>query len=172
MRSLVLFCWLGAIGSTTALLPRTFKTVATSSTLLNATPVMSSTKMKVPIFDEVCETTGVTLTRFMNEVAMLNPELRELASLFGAIDTACKAISNQVKRSQLPSSETLGYQGAVNVQGEDQKVQNKRKRKMLWVAADRFILTSYSQLFCDRNWMSLQINCSNGRCDSLVDWGC
>jgi fructose-1,6-bisphosphatase I len=26
-----------------------------------------------------------------------------------------------VKRSQLPSSETLGYQGAVNVQGEDQK---------------------------------------------------
>jgi fructose-1,6-bisphosphatase I len=26
-----------------------------------------------------------------------------------------------VKRSQLPSSETLGFQGEVNVQGEDQK---------------------------------------------------
>ena len=77
--------------------------------------------MRVPIFDEVCDTTGVTLTRFMNEVAMLNPELRELVTIFGAIDTACKAISNEVKRSQLPSSETLGYQGAVNVQGEDQK---------------------------------------------------
>jgi fructose-1,6-bisphosphatase I len=79
------------------------------------------TKTKAPVFDEVCETTGVTLTRFMNEVAMLNPELKELTTLFGAIDTACKAITNLVKRSQLPSSETLGYQGAVNVQGEDQK---------------------------------------------------
>jgi len=78
-------------------------------------------KMKVPVFDEVCGTTGVSLTRFMDEVAMLNPELAELNSLFGAIGTACKAISNTVKRSQLPSSETLGYQGAVNIQGEDQK---------------------------------------------------
>jgi fructose-1,6-bisphosphatase I len=58
----------------------------------------------------------------MNEVGNLNPDLKELTALFGAIDTACKAISNLVKRSQLPSSETLGYQGAVNVQGEDQKV--------------------------------------------------
>ena len=41
--------------------------------------------------------------------------------LFGAIDTACKAISNLVKRSQLPSSETLGFEGNVNVQGEQQK---------------------------------------------------
>jgi len=57
----------------------------------------------------------------MSEVAMLNPELTELTSVFGGIDTACKALSNLVKRSQLPSSETLGYQGAVNIQGEDQK---------------------------------------------------
>ena len=84
-------------------------------------PAMARSKTKVPVFDEVCDTTGVTLTRFMNEVAMLNPELRELTTLFGAIDTACKAMTNLVKRSQLPSSETLGYQGEVNVQGEDQK---------------------------------------------------
>jgi len=57
----------------------------------------------------------------MAEVAMLNPEIAELATLFGAIDTSCKAISGLVKRSQLPSSETLGYQGEVNIQGEDQK---------------------------------------------------
>jgi len=86
---------------------------------IEASPI--ETKTKAPVFDEVCDTTGVTLTRFMNEVAMLNPELRELTTLFGAIDTACKAISNLVKRSQLPSSQTLGYQGEVNVQGEDQK---------------------------------------------------
>jgi fructose-1,6-bisphosphatase I len=84
-------------------------------------PAMNRPKTKIPVFDEVCETTGVTLTRFMNEVAMLNPDLRELTTLFGAIDTACKAMTNLVKRSQLPSSETLGYQGEVNVQGEDQK---------------------------------------------------
>ena len=82
---------------------------------------MNRPETKAPVFDEVCETTGVTLTRFMNEVAMLNPDLRELTTLFGAIDTACKAITNLVKRSQLPSSQTLGYQGEVNVQGEDQK---------------------------------------------------
>lgn len=82
---------------------------------------MARMKTKAPVFDEVCDTCGVTLTRFMSEVAMLNPELQELTTLFGAIDTACKAISNLVKRSQLPSSQTLGYQGEVNVQGEDQK---------------------------------------------------
>jgi fructose-1,6-bisphosphatase I len=65
-------------------------------------------KTKAPVFDEVCETTGVTLKRFMSEVAMLNPDITELTVLFGAIETACKAISNLVKRSQLPSSETLG----------------------------------------------------------------
>lgn len=85
------------------------------------TPAMNRPTTKAPVFDEVCETTGVTLTRFMNEVAILNPEISEITTLFGAVDTACKAISNLVKRSQLPSSETLGYQGQVNVQGEDQK---------------------------------------------------
>jgi len=78
-------------------------------------------KSKTPVFDEVCDTTGVTLKRFLSEVAMLNPELSELTTLFGGIETACKALTNLVKRSQLPSSETLGYQGAVNIQGEDQK---------------------------------------------------
>ena len=81
----------------------------------------SSSTTKSPVFDEVCETTGVTLKRFMSEVATLNPELTELTILFGAIETSCKAIANLVRRSQLPSSETLGYQGEVNVQGEDQK---------------------------------------------------
>jgi len=78
-------------------------------------------KTKPPVFDEVCDTTGVTLKRFMSEVALLNPEISELTTLFGGIETACKALSNLVKRSQLPSSETLGYEGNVNVQGEDQK---------------------------------------------------
>ena len=91
------------------------------ASVMEEAPSMNRPATKIPVFDEVCETTGVTLTRFMNEVAILNPEISEITTLFGAIDTACKAISNLVKRSQLPSSETLGYQGEVNVQGEDQK---------------------------------------------------
>ena len=90
-------------------------------TTTTALGVATVSEKKIPVFDEVCETTGVTLKRFMGEVAMLNPELQELTTLFGAIDTACKAITNLVKRSQLPSADTLGYQGEVNVQGEDQK---------------------------------------------------
>lgn len=85
-------------------------------------PTTALQKTKAPVFDEVCDTTGVTLKRFMSEVAMLNPELSELTDLFGAIDTACKALANLVKRSQLIGSDTLGYEGNVNIQGEDQKV--------------------------------------------------
>jgi fructose-1,6-bisphosphatase I len=115
----------GAIGNVNGFAgqPRAFTSslpVAAASTT-DALPTMNRVKTKAPVFDEVCDTTGVTLTRFMNEVAMLNPDIRELTTLFGAIDTACKAISNLVKRSQLPSSESLGLQGEVNVQGEDQK---------------------------------------------------
>jgi fructose-1,6-bisphosphatase I len=93
-----------------------------TSLFSTATESPARGETKIPVFDEVCDTTGVTLTRFLTEIDLLNPELRELTSLFGAIDTACKAISNLVKRSQLPNSETLGYEGNVNVQGEDQKV--------------------------------------------------
>ncbi|KAL3905739.1 MAG: hypothetical protein SGARI_004316, partial [Bacillariaceae sp.] len=93
----------------------------TTTTSLDVATGSAPTKLKVPVLDEVCDTTGVTLKRYLNEIAMLNPELTELVTLFGAVDTSCKAIANLVKRSQLPSSETLGYQGEVNVQGEDQK---------------------------------------------------
>ena len=106
------------ISSTAAFAPS--KTTPTN-TQLHATVEAPVRETKAPVFDEVCETTGVTLTRFMSEVAMLNPEISELTTLFGAIDTSCKAITNLVKRSQLPSSETLGLEGEVNVQGEDQK---------------------------------------------------
>lgn len=114
--------------TTSAFVPATAKPTFSSSTKLLSTTtdigaeVNGKAKaLNGPVFDEVCETVGVTLTRFFDEIARLNPELRELTSLFGAINTACKAITNEVKRSQLPSSTTLGYEGNVNVQGEDQK---------------------------------------------------
>ena len=123
---LSIFALFATISTSAAFAPaKTFlPTTTTKTTNLYSTveaPPPTSKTTKAPVFDEVCETTGVTFTRFMAEVAMLNPEISELTTLFGAIDTSCKAIANLVKRSQLPSSQTLGYQGEVNVQGEDQK---------------------------------------------------
>ncbi len=107
-----------AASTASAFTPSNFKATTTTTTTSNT----QLYKTKAPVFDEVCDTTGVTLKRFMSEVAMLNPEISELTTLFGGIETACKALTNLVKRSQLPSSETLGLEGEVNVQGEDQKV--------------------------------------------------
>jgi fructose-1,6-bisphosphatase I len=125
MKLFTAFAMILASSSSVSAFAPAARTSHSSSTFLNAATMDSNTAMttktKAPVFDEVCDTTGVTLTRFMSEVAMLNPEIRELTTLFGAIDTSCKAIADLVKRSQLPTSETLGYQGEVNVQGEDQK---------------------------------------------------
>lgn len=99
-------------------------TMASAFTLSFPTNRRSSIRplqLQSPVFEEVCETTGVTLTRFMYEIEKVNPELGELSQLFSGIQTASKAITNLVKRSQLPSSSVLGLEGAVNVQGEDQK---------------------------------------------------
>jgi len=60
------------------------------------------------VFDDVCETAGVTLTRFLSEVALLNPGLSELTALLSGVHTATKAISNLVRRHPLPSDDVLG----------------------------------------------------------------
>jgi hypothetical protein len=86
------------VTSTCAFLPRTLPAKMPFA-------LFTTTKTKAPVFDEVCETTGVTLKRFMSEVALLNPELVELTILFGAIEISCKAIANLVRRSQLPCGE-------------------------------------------------------------------
>jgi fructose-1,6-bisphosphatase I len=82
----------------------------------------ASEKMVAPKITAACEHTGVTLTRFMLEVSRANPEMGELPALFSGISTACKAIANLVKRSQLTGM--TGYEGgggSINVQGEEQK---------------------------------------------------
>ena len=117
---------LSILGSTATAFTRiTSRTLSRQSVILN--------KTRPPVFDEVCDATGVTLKRFMSEVTMLNPELTELTTLFGAIETACKALANLIKRSQLPSSEILGYEGVVNVQGEDQMVSSNYCKVWLFV---------------------------------------
>jgi len=101
--------------------PHHVRTALSAATEERAPPRMNRPRTKAPVFDEVCETTGVTLGRFLHSHAELNPEARELTVLFDSVGTACKAISNTVKRSQLPSSETLGLQGEGNASGDDVK---------------------------------------------------
>lgn len=79
-------------------------------------------KIIAPIFEDKCDQTGITLTRYMVETALANPHLRELESLMMAIQTACKTISSVVERASLTGSTGLeGGGGSVNVQGEEQK---------------------------------------------------
>ena len=68
-------------------------------------------KTVAPVFDEICEQTGVTLSRYMMEVARQNPDLRDLESLMGGIQQACKTIANLVDRATIT--------GMVRGEGED-----------------------------------------------------
>jgi fructose-1,6-bisphosphatase I len=78
-----------------------------------------------PVFPEVCEYAGVTLSRYVLEMARANPEkpeLNELVSVMTAVERACKTISNLVRRS--PMSGLTGLEdggGSINIQGEEQK---------------------------------------------------
>lgn len=76
----------------------------------------------LPIFDEECAYTGITLTRYMIEFTRANPDMIELESIMSSIQTACKTISTLVRRSSMTGLVGLeGGGGSVNVQGEEQK---------------------------------------------------
>ena len=70
----------------------------------------------------VCEYTGITLTRYMCEIARANPGLQDLEALISSIQTACKTINSLVQRAHITG--LVGYAdggGSINVQGEEQK---------------------------------------------------
>ena len=77
-----------------------------------------------PVFPEVCEFAGVTLSRYVLEWPGPPPTSRSSTSCVGddCGRRACKTISSLVRRS--PMSGLTGLQeggGAINVQGEEQK---------------------------------------------------
>ena len=112
-----------ALATTSLLVPRApapRMEVTTPSPPAISTP--RGKELLVPVFPETCEYTGITLTRYMNEVARANPELLDLETLISSIQTACKTIKMLVERSQLTG--LTGYAdggGSINVQGEEQK---------------------------------------------------
>eukprot|EP00611_Tribonema_gayanum_P013199 TRINITY_DN239_c0_g2_i1.p1 TRINITY_DN239_c0_g2~~TRINITY_DN239_c0_g2_i1.p1 ORF type:complete len:364 (-),score=155.20 TRINITY_DN239_c0_g2_i1:414-1505(-) len=57
----------------------------------------------------------------MMEMARENPELSEVESIFSSVQTACKTISNLVRRSSIRGITGLEDSGSINIQGEEQK---------------------------------------------------
>lgn len=110
--------------------PRLEQLLVRSATTIPQTPAAPSSTTNSrgqfpliePVFDEVCEMSGVTLTRYMMEVSRANPHLKEVESLMNSIQTACKTISSLVNRACI--TKMTGYQDdgcSINVQGEQQK---------------------------------------------------
>jgi len=109
-----------AVSTTSLLLPRA--PVPRMEVTTPSPPATGNRNVLIPVFPEACEYTGITLTRYMNEVARANPELLDLETLISSIQTACKTIKMLVERSQLTG--LVGYAdggGSINVQGEEQK---------------------------------------------------
>jgi len=72
-------------------------------------------------FSDVCEQTGITLSRYLIESTKRGVIDSDLASVFNSIREASKVISKLVNTAPLRQAELLGLEGEVNVQGEDQK---------------------------------------------------
>merc|ERR1740138_557200 len=94
-----------------------------------ADPPVGERKMDLvePVFPQVCEYAGITLSRYVLEMARANPdqpELNELVSVMTSVERACKTISNLVRKAPIESAGLLGLEeggGSINVQGEEQK---------------------------------------------------
>lgn len=72
---------------------KALNTDASASGLAGSQPKITS-----PKFDDVCEFTGVTLSRFMSAVSRENPELRDLETLISGIQQSVKTIAKLVER--------------------------------------------------------------------------
>jgi len=75
-----------------------------------------------PVHNDICSESGVTLSRYMMEMARLNKDLEEIESIFTSLQVACKTLSNLVRTSALTGNSGLeAGGGSINVQGEEQK---------------------------------------------------
>jgi fructose-1,6-bisphosphatase I len=89
---------------------KVLNTDASASGLAGAQP-----KITLPKFDDVCEFTGVTLSRFMSAVSRENPELRDLETLISGIQQSVKTIAKLVERGGNWGPEEQKQKQLVNV---------------------------------------------------------
>merc|ERR1719258_339539 len=83
--------------------------------------------LREPVFPDVCQYAGITLNRYVLEMARANPEKPELVELvlvLTSVERACKTISNLVRTAPIQQAALLGLEGdgaSINIQGEEQK---------------------------------------------------
>lgn len=85
-------------------------------------PPIPACRVSVP--SEVCEQTGMTLSRYILEYIRANPQLDGIDTIFTALQTATKTISKLVRNAHFNDMHGLhneGDGGSVNIQGEAQK---------------------------------------------------
>ena len=84
--------------------------------------LLPTSRWRCPQWNDVCAQTGITLSRYMMEMARLNPELDEVESIMTSLQVACKTLSSLVRTSSLNGLTGLeAGGGSINVQGEEQK---------------------------------------------------
>merc|ERR1740138_82789 len=95
--------------------------------MVAAPPKAKGMELREPMFSDVCQYAGVTLSRYVLEMARANPEkpeLVELVSVMTSVERACKTISNLVRTAPIQQAALLGLEGdgeSINIQGEEQK---------------------------------------------------
>lgn len=103
--------------------PRSSLEMAQVLTSIDHPPRIPEPRWKVTVPNtDVCEHTGVTLSRYVIEMIHANPQLQGIDSIFTALQTACKAISQLIRNA--PFNDMNGLQdggGSMNIQGEEQK---------------------------------------------------
>lgn len=91
-------CWSSHAG-----LPRPLRALSQrgSSSIRSGVRNVNGRRITAPVFTDVCEHTGVTLTRYCIEFAKANPDLAELSSILACVQSACKSIAHLVRHAPL-----------------------------------------------------------------------
>ena len=95
--------------------PKSKKVLNTDASASASGLAGSQPKITSPKFDDVCEFTGVTLSRFMSAVSRENPELRDLETLISGIQQSVKTIAKLVERGGNWGPEEQKQKQLVNV---------------------------------------------------------
>lgn len=82
---------------------------------------MPPRRWKTPVHEDVCAQTGITLSRYMMELSRANPQLKEVESIFSALQVACKTISKMVRTAALTGQTGYHDDDTINAHGEQQK---------------------------------------------------
>eukprot|EP00635_Sarcinochrysidales_sp_CCMP3193_P007576 CAMPEP_0118912492 /NCGR_PEP_ID=MMETSP1166-20130328/13710_1 /TAXON_ID=1104430 /ORGANISM="Chrysoreinhardia sp, Strain CCMP3193" /LENGTH=413 /DNA_ID=CAMNT_0006852011 /DNA_START=76 /DNA_END=1317 /DNA_ORIENTATION=+ len=94
---------------------------ATATTTASSSSSSTTRVFRSQLSESLQPLPPTTLSRFMLEYTRVHPEMRDLESLMASVQMACKTISMLVQRAGLSEMTGCAADGAINVQGEEQK---------------------------------------------------